>query len=218
MTSQGRLRHRSCEGQHGQAAVLELGQAHLLLTLLESPTVGQERMVLYILSVNVIKSQESNLSTKKYQFRWLNPPGSILAFIHCRPVFSETLPVSWPYTFSALPFPILVTGEQTGKAIVASHLNGVPLEDLLGAAELQDADPEEDLGRVAYLISIFWRIDYITCYLASSVCFFEGFRAHPHLPVPRLSIDASGTKESIVGINRHRHCLERELLACRPLS
>ena len=146
MTSQGRLRHRSCEGQHGQAAVLELGQAHLLLTLLESPTVGQERMVLYILSVNVIKSQESNLSTKKYQFRWLNPPGSILAFIHCRPVFSETLPVSWPYTFSALPFPILVTGEQTGKAIVASHLNGVPLEDLLGAAELQDADPEEDLS------------------------------------------------------------------------
>ena len=133
-------------------------------------------------------------------------------------LFSLFLGISRPCTFSALPFPILVTGEQTGKAIVASHLNGVPLEDLLGAAELQDADPEEDLGRVAYLISIFWRIDYITCYLASSVCFFEGFRAHPHLPVPRLSIDASGTKESIVGINRHRHCLERELLACRPLS
>ena len=61
-------------------------------------------------------------------------------------LFSLFLGISRPCTFSALPFPILVTGEQTGKAIVAGHLNGVPLEDLLGAAELQDADPEEDLS------------------------------------------------------------------------
>ena len=61
-------------------------------------------------------------------------------------LFSLFLGSSWPCTFSAPPFPILVTGEQTGKAIVAGHLNGVPLEDLLGAAELQDADPEEDLS------------------------------------------------------------------------
>ena len=73
VASESSLGHSSCEGQHGQAAVLQLGQAHLLLSF-------------------------------------------------------------------------LIAGEQAGEAIIPSHLDGVPLKDLLGAAELKDAHPEKDLS------------------------------------------------------------------------
>ena len=39
---------------------------------------------------------------------------------------------------------LLIAGEELGEAVVAGNLQGVPLEDLLCAAELQDADPEPE--------------------------------------------------------------------------
>mmetsp|Transcript_3845 Transcript_3845/g.6771 ORF Transcript_3845/g.6771 Transcript_3845/m.6771 type:complete len:244 (+) Transcript_3845:49-780(+) len=40
---------------------------------------------------------------------------------------------------------LLILGEQVCEAIVACHLRRVPLEDLLGAAKLQNRNPDEDL-------------------------------------------------------------------------
>mmetsp|Transcript_118707 Transcript_118707/g.166883 ORF Transcript_118707/g.166883 Transcript_118707/m.166883 type:complete len:223 (-) Transcript_118707:204-872(-) len=41
---------------------------------------------------------------------------------------------------------LLVAREPVGQAVIAGDLKGVPFEDLLGAAELHDGNPEEDLG------------------------------------------------------------------------
>ena len=73
MAGEGSLGHSTCECHHSQAAVLQLGCAHLLLTL-------------------------------------------------------------------------LITGEQTGEAVVTSDLQGVPFKDLLGAAQLHNAHPEQHLS------------------------------------------------------------------------
>mmetsp|Transcript_39381 Transcript_39381/g.83895 ORF Transcript_39381/g.83895 Transcript_39381/m.83895 type:complete len:279 (+) Transcript_39381:132-968(+) len=45
-----------------------------------------------------------------------------------------------------LALSLLILGEELGaQAVIARDLNGVPLEDLLGAAQLDNRDPEEDL-------------------------------------------------------------------------
>merc|ERR1712039_872265 len=54
---------------------------------------------------------------------------------------------------------LLVFGQQGGQTVVPSDLERVPLGNLLGAAELHDTDPEEDLdvhadGAVQVLVCI----------------------------------------------------------------
>ena len=73
MAREGSLSHSTCKCHHGQAAVLQLSCAHLLLTL-------------------------------------------------------------------------LITGEEASEAVVTSNLQGVPLEDLLGTAQLHNAHPEQHLS------------------------------------------------------------------------
>ena len=56
---------------------------------------------------------------------------------HCK---AAVLQLSGAHLLLAL----LIAGEELGEAVVAGNLQGVPLEDLLCAAELQDADPEPE--------------------------------------------------------------------------
>ena len=105
---------------------------------------------------------------------------------------------------------LLVAGEPAGKTVVTGDLQRIPFEDLLRAAELHEADPEQDLGVDTWrfpkigLPSLGVPIIRIRVYL--------GYFWILGVPV-FWEMPTCGTAEGFVSIDGDRHGLEGELLA-----